>query len=67
MVNPDLLDNHQTELADEVESRGLMAVARSPDELVSALQKTDWDHRTTYPDPDATLFLKELGSLIRLD
>ena len=67
VVNPNLLDNHQEELADALESSGLMAVARSPDQILDVLKNTDWSKITRYAAPDLSLFPRELGTLIKLD
>jgi beta-1,4-N-acetylglucosaminyltransferase len=67
VVNPNLLENHQVELADALESSGLMAVARSPDHILDVLKKTDWSKINTYAAPDLSLFPRELGTLIKLD
>ena len=66
VINDQLLDNHQVELADAMHERGLMVIADSPDRLLDTLKTTAWDKLNEYGAPNPTLFVDELSSLIKL-
>lgn len=65
VINQDLLDNHQVELADKMEQEHYMAIARSPENLREVLNSMDQYHIQDYGDPNPELFLGEVSRLVR--
>jgi UDP-N-acetylglucosamine transferase subunit ALG13 len=66
VINDKLLDNHQNELADAMENHSYMLIARRPEHLPSVLTSRLWEETRLYPDPDPSLFLNELSTLVQL-
>lgn len=64
VVNSNLLDNHQIELADEMRTRSLMTIAYSPNNIIDVLRESDWNKIKLYEKPDSGAFLKELTTLV---
>ncbi|GBG33574.1 UDP-N-acetylglucosamine transferase subunit ALG13-like [Hondaea fermentalgiana] len=55
VVNEDLMDNHQEELAEAMEAKGVLRKTR-PADVVALLGDADLDHFEVYPPRDAGLF-----------
>lgn len=66
VINYELLDNHQIELADAMENDNYMLIARRPEDLPDVLSSRRWEETRHYPDPDPSLFLNELSTLVQL-
>lgn len=66
VINQDLMDNHQAEIADQFSSRGYLLVSEpDPGSLVAALQKSKTFDFTPMPPPDtwklASIIDEEVG------
>lgn len=64
VVNPNLLDNHQVELAEALSVQNLMHVALSPSSLRSIMTDNVWHVLDKRSPADDTLLLREVGMLI---
>jgi beta-1,4-N-acetylglucosaminyltransferase len=65
VINSNLLDNHQVELADKMEECGYMALARTPEDLVTVLSGFDSRALIEYPAANPRLIFEEVSRLIR--
>ena len=65
VINEDLLDNHQRELADAMREKQLMVIADSPSELRKAIE-SDWNLSSSMAMGKSTVLLDEVSSLISL-
>ncbi len=65
VINDELMDNHQRELADAMRDKQLMVIADSVDDLPKALA-SDWCLSTGTPIGQSTVLLDEVSSLISL-
>ena len=66
VINDKLMDNHQVELADAMAERRLMAVARSPEDLIDVITNTDWDSLKKVDAPNPSAFSQEICSLLSI-
>ncbi len=67
VINSNLLDNHQVELADFLEESGFIKVARRPSDLTDVIKNIDVQSPLKiYPEPDQNLFIDEVRKLIKL-
>ena len=65
VINDDLLDNHQRELADAMREKQLMVITDTPTELRKALE-SDWNLSSSMPMGKSSVLLDEVSSLISL-
>lgn len=65
VVNEDLMDNHQLELAEQLQVDGHLYYCTC-DTLENTLDVVDFSLLTPFPKPDATLFVKYLDDFIRV-
>lgn len=65
VINDELMDNHQRELANAMRDKELMVIADSVDDLSKALE-SDWSLSTGTPIGQSTVLLDEVSSLISL-
>lgn len=63
VINSNLMDNHQTELAYAMQERRLIILSTDPTALCDSLTSAEWEELGSYPAPDPTLFLNEIRSL----
>lgn len=64
VVNEDLMDNHQLELAEQLQVDGHLYYCTC-DTLENTLEVVDFSLLTPFPKPDATLFVKYLDDMFR--
>ncbi|CAG8803560.1 14941_t:CDS:2 [Cetraspora pellucida] len=60
VVNEDLMDNHQAELAIELENKGYL-VYSSTSNLLEILKSQTYENLIPFPEPDATIFANILN------
>mmetsp|Transcript_23280 Transcript_23280/g.40065 ORF Transcript_23280/g.40065 Transcript_23280/m.40065 type:complete len:167 (+) Transcript_23280:7-507(+) len=65
VVNEDLMDNHQIELAEELSSRKHLSFAFCRN-LVSVFSDLNLDHRISFPPPQTANFAKAVDNLMGL-
>lgn len=65
VVNEDLMDNHQLELAEQLQVDSHLYYCTC-DTLENTLEVVDFSILTPFPKPDATLFVKYLDDVFRV-
>lgn len=65
VVNEDLMDNHQLELAEQLQVDGHLYYCTC-DTLENTLQEVDFDLLVPFPKPDTSVFLKYLNSVLQV-
>lgn len=65
VVNEDLMDNHQLELAEQLQVDGHLYYCTC-DTLENTLDVVDFSILTPFPKPDASLFVKYLDDVFRV-
>lgn len=65
VINEDLMDNHQRELADAMRDKKLMVITDSPRDLRKVLHE-DWSLSECMPVGKSTVLLDEISTLISL-
>ncbi|XP_061714107.1 UDP-N-acetylglucosamine transferase subunit ALG13 homolog [Cydia pomonella] len=65
VVNEDLMDNHQLELAEQLQVDGHLYYCTC-DTLESTLQEVDFSLLKPFPKPDASLFVKFLDDVFKV-
>ncbi|XP_059057338.1 UDP-N-acetylglucosamine transferase subunit ALG13 homolog [Achroia grisella] len=65
VINEDLMDNHQLELAEQLQIDGHLYYCTC-DTLESTLQMVDFTLLTPFPKPDTSLFIKFLDDALRV-
>ena len=65
VINEDLMDNHQHELADAMREKQLMVIADSVTDLKKVLE-SEWSLSRSKPIGESTVLLDEVSSLISL-
>lgn len=65
VVNEDLMDNHQLELAEQLQVDGHLYYCTC-DTLESTIEVVDFSLLTPFPKPDPTLFVKYLDDVFRV-
>ncbi|XP_049872619.1 UDP-N-acetylglucosamine transferase subunit ALG13 homolog [Pectinophora gossypiella] len=65
VVNEDLMDNHQLELAEQLQVDGHLYYCTC-DTLENTLEEVDFSLLAPFPKPDATLFVKYLDDIFRV-
>ncbi|CAG8562855.1 14905_t:CDS:2 [Funneliformis mosseae] len=62
VVNENLMDNHQMELAIELQNKGYL-VYSSISDLLKVLNSCTYEHLIPFPEPDKSLFANVLSEL----
>ncbi|XP_063362716.1 UDP-N-acetylglucosamine transferase subunit ALG13 homolog [Cydia amplana] len=65
VVNEDLMDNHQLELAEQLQVDGHLYYCTC-DTLESTMQEVDFSLLRAFPKPDASLFVKFLDDVFKV-
>ena len=63
VINEELMDNHQAELAEELEKQQYI-YSSTPSNVIKTLQEAQWDSRKPYPSPMKNAFLALVAQTI---